>query len=354
MATAIDISLVLLGIGLAALFGYVAHRASICTVKAVVEIVSTGRAHMLSAFLRTAAWAIVATYLMIWITGIEPVAIRHNPGLDALLGGVIFGMGAAINRGCAFSTLTRLASGDLGMILTLAGLAVGFAAAFLYGVPTDASLPIGILDRPFGGDLIADIGTALAGAWALYEIRRLWRGRDRRSGTRALVMTPHYRLSTAAVLLGLTAGALFFLDRDWVLAASVKNLTAANVIADRGVDFQGAAFLIAMTLGMALSAVLRGSFRVKAPGIGAILGSLVGGALMGYGAAIVPGGNDVLILHGIPLLLPHAIMGFVAMLVGVMLVVLLIRGVTGLSMTVDCHGDLCRDGVDPPPMESRS
>ncbi len=38
-----------------------------------------------------------------------------------------------------------------------------------------------------------------------------------------------------------------------------------------------------------------------------------GGALMGLGARLLPGGNDALILVGLPFLLLHAWVGFVAM-----------------------------------------
>ena len=38
---------------------------------------------------------------------------------------------------------------------------------------------------------------------------------------------------------------------------------------------------------------------------------------MSLGAAMIRGGNDVLILHGIPSLSPHAVPAFLAMLVGI-------------------------------------
>jgi uncharacterized membrane protein YedE/YeeE len=43
----------------------------------------------------------------------------------ALAGGFLFGIGATVNRGCAFSTPGRLGNGEIRALLTLGGLALG-------------------------------------------------------------------------------------------------------------------------------------------------------------------------------------------------------------------------------------
>ena len=66
-----------------------------------------------------------------------------------------------------------------------------------------------------------------------------------------------------------------------------------------------------------------------------------GGVLMGLGAAMIPGGNDVLILHGIPFLSPHAIPAFLAMLGGIAMSLMSMRAL-GLGIPrIDCGGDIC-------------
>ena len=62
---------------------------------------------------------------------------------------------------------------------------------------------------------------------------------------------------------------------------------------------------------------------------------------MGLGAAMVPGGNDVLILHSIPGLSPHAVPAYGAMIAGIAAVLITMRFVRGETMTVDCRGDIC-------------
>ena len=68
---------------------------------------------------------------------------------------------------------------------------------------------------------------------------------------------------------------------------------------------------------------------------------LVGGLLMGLGAAMVPGGNDVLVLHSIPGLSPHAAPAYGAMIAGIAAVLIMMRLIQGETMTVDCSGDIC-------------
>ncbi len=63
---------------------------------------------------------------------------------------------------------------------------------------------------------------------------------------------------------------------------------------------------------------------------------------MGLGAAMIPGGNDVLILlHGIPSLSPHAVPAFLAMLVGIAVSLMGMRGLGRETPRIDCGGDIC-------------
>ena len=63
--------------------------------------------------------------------------------------------------------------------------------------------------------------------------------------------------------------------------------------------------------------------------------------VMGLGAALVLGGNDVLILHAMPSLSPHAVPAYGAMIAGIAAVFIMMRLVQGETMTVDCSGDIC-------------
>ena len=51
---------------------------------------------------------------------------------------------------------------------------------------------------------------------------------------------------------------------------------------------------------------LAGILRWERPAARSVLRCLTGGAMMGFGAMLVPGSNDGLIMLGLPLMLPHA------------------------------------------------
>jgi hypothetical protein len=68
----------------------------------------------------------------------------------------------------------------------------------------------------------------------------------------------------------------------------------------------------------------------------------MGGALMGAGAVLTPGGNDTLILKTLPGLSPHAIPAFAALLCRICTTLLLMRLFSGKTMQVDCSNDICR------------
>ena len=63
---------------------------------------------------------------------------------------------------------------------------------------------------------------------------------------------------------------------------------------------------------------------------------------MGLGVTLMPGGNDALILHGIPGGSPHALPAYAALLVGTAVGLIVIRVLVGKVVTVDCIGDICR------------
>jgi hypothetical protein len=62
---------------------------------------------------------------------------------------------------------------------------------------------------------------------------------------------------------------------------------------------------------------------------------------MGFGAALAPGGNDVLLLHSIPMLSAHALPVYGSMIAGIALVLVGMRWLSGVTMRVDCGGDSC-------------
>ena len=79
--------------------------------------------------------------------------------------------------------------------------------------------------------------------------------------------------------------------------------------------------LVGLISGSITTGVARGRFRLARPKLGAVLDRFMGGMLMGAGSALVPGGNDSLILQGIPSGSPLAFLAYGILLttIGVLL-----------------------------------
>ncbi len=331
-----------LSILLAALLGFAAHRTSVCTVKAVVELMSTGRPFMLASFWRAALWVMVIDLVFYWAGGAQPIlgpTVRLS--FWPFVGGTVFGIGAAMNKGCAFSTLNRLGSGDLVMLVTLVAFFLGAAGLIAYPIEAFSGpveqLP-GLLMRR--QDVAALVSLALLG-WAIRQAWRLWQGRPHDQALNQLFLSERYRLSTGAALIGLSAGTLFALHGAWFYTSTVKSLAAMVFEPTAGPSFDRLLLFLSVLFGVGISVWQRHAFRLQVPGPIAVVRHFAGGMMMGAGATMIPGGNDVLVLHTIPLLLPHAILAYLGVLFGIFLIVAAMKILRQEIKRLDCSGDVC-------------
>ncbi len=327
---------------LAALLGFTAHRASICTVKAVMEFVTTRRLFMLASFARAALWVMAIDLLFYWLHGAPALsAPAVELSLIPFIGGIVFGMGAAVNKGCAFATLNRLGSGDLAMLATLlafvAGsllLAISPALPFENAVAQKTSIAMERQD-------VTLVLTLLLWGWCLWQLFRLWRSRPTQVRLPKLVLRERYRLTFAAALIGISSGILFALHGDWFYTSTLKSV-AGNMAGLSSTPHLLSILVFAAILGgIFLSAWQRHAFKLSLPGPLVLLRHTAGGAMMALGAYMIPGGNDAIILQSLPLLLPHAALAFAGILLGIFLVILAMKLFRQEIKPLDCSGDIC-------------
>jgi uncharacterized protein len=117
--------LLLLGALLAGFAGYTAQNASICSVRAVAEVFEDRDYRLLASFAKAVICATAIAAPLGWTIFGEIDTEMPRLTLFVLAGGFLFGLGAALNNGCAVSTVNHLASGDGAMLVTLGGLAAG-------------------------------------------------------------------------------------------------------------------------------------------------------------------------------------------------------------------------------------
>jgi uncharacterized membrane protein YedE/YeeE len=334
--------IMLLSVVLAAALGFSSHRASICTVRAVAELVSTGRGHILMSFVKSIIWVLAITIPFMWLAPeVDDGQIGWPLSALTLVGGAIYGIGAAINGGCAFSTLNQLADGKLRMLGSLAGFCSGVAVLMTFAQSGDVPLPSSI---HFNSLFRLPLSLAIEGGltlWCLYEARRLWITRPRGVSFTNLLFVERYRLSTAAALMGLSNALLYLIYGSWsytgTLQQSIERLFSIN---DWPWPIRWTLFA-ALLGGMVISTLQRRSFHLAWRPSLDWLRNIVGGMFMGIGAVLIPGGNDMLVLHGIPSLSPNALPAYIAMLAGIAAVLITMRFMINMEIKVQCGGDVC-------------
>lgn len=331
------LSLLLVGV-----IGFAAHRASLCTVKAVAEVMTTGQGWMLASFAKAAAWTAVIAGLLAYFSPVTAAPVLERvPYLFALVGGFLFGIGAAINGGCSLSTLQRLADGDLSMLGTLAAFVIGVLAwsqlNITLGSSTLQALPsIWQSRQPWVLALLIVLSL-----WAIREAIQLTRNNGPARNLRHRLLAPSYRLSTTAALLGIAGGILYNLQGAWTYTNFLRADVASWFGAGPAPTLLHGLLLFALIGGMLASSLQRRSFALNTHWRQLLPRRLAGGFLMGIGGALIPGGNDTLILAAIPTLSLLALGNYLALLAGVASVLLVMRAMSGNLPPVECSNDQC-------------
>lgn len=349
----------------AMLIGFAAHRASLCNVRAVAELLNSGSSHMLRSLMQAVLWMATLGGVLTLVFGVSTHSVgTRTPAIWALAGGWIFGLGAALNGGCSLSTLHRLADGEIGMAATLIGLGLGVLSwpslATLGPLPALTSVPSPWLRWP---DLAPWALLALL-AWTVWRLRALHRQarRSTASGWVARMLAPSYPLAAGAALLGLGGGWLFAMQGPWSYSGFVRELLLHRQEGTPQPATFHALLVMALVGGMAASAWQRGSVRWRRPG-GALPWArhAVGGALMGLGAAMLPGGNDTLLLAALPQLTTTAAMAYASLLLGIATGLLMLRFAQVPMPSFSCDAAGCTDAppqrpsltADTPPNSTR-
>ena len=107
-------------------------------------------------------------------------------------------------------------------------------------------------------------------------------------------------------------------------------------------EFTNLLLFLALFGGMLLSAFQRGSWGLQWRPVRTWPRHLVGGALMGAGAMLIPGGNDTLVLKSLPGLSPHALPAMIALFLGISITLPLLRLLTGKTFQIVCTNDICQ------------
>lgn len=309
------------------LIGFAAHRASLCSVRAIMQWLDDHKASVLISFLKAAAWSCLLTGVFVLLAlPIKGVPVTHGVWWLSILGGFLFGMGAAINGGCSLSTVQRLANGESAMLLTLTSFVFGAAVipALDHLWPPHAVEPQVLWWRQLTLGQQVALVTVLT-IWALRDLLLQWQRRDQRLTLLQRLTAPRYRLSFGALLIGVASALLFLLEGTWTYTNYLREQTRSWFFDGSAVSWLRSAMVLTLFAGMLTSSLHRGSFRWRWPDRHNWRRRVLGGFLMGAGGSLVPGGNDTLILVLIPTLSLQAMASYVALLAGIGTVLLFMR-----------------------------
>lgn len=283
----------LMAIPLAFMVGFALRRGSVCMVEGTRQAVVLGRTLRLRAFIVAAGAAGCIILPLAWLLpGLGMLAPSFPVSGMAVFGGVLFGLGARINGGCQFGTLGRLAGGETNYLFTCLGAVAGALLAMRLSLPSPASSP---LSSASVGGVIVLATFALLAAPALK--RRYIRNLLRSLHSRKAQMSP----VPAMLVVGLVGGVLYTLAGSWTIGA-LLNRQGAWLLgeASNGADSKVLAGGLALLAGAVYAAFWTRKFRLRAPTLAGLFRNGCGGALMGAGAALVPGGNGTLLLYAMP------------------------------------------------------
>jgi len=315
---------VLVGGGLGLAFGLLAQRTRFCLRRAIAGPADERSA---AAGVWTAALAValagttaVLSMGLVDLSGHRFFAERL-PVLAIVLGGLLFGVGMVLARGCA-SRLTVLAgTGNLRALTTMIVFAV-VAHATLKGALAPARMAAGSVSidlgaysslaaLPGGGVVWASLGVLALAVFAL------------RSDARPLEMAGGALIGLLAPLGWLATGWLLKDDFDPVPVESLA-LTSAGAetlfwwVASSAIQPTfGVGFLAGVVLGSAVAAVAAREWKVAGFTEEVSTGRyLAGGALMGFGGVLAGGCTVGAGLSGVPTLSVAAIVAFLSIIAG--------------------------------------
>jgi hypothetical protein len=307
----------------------------------VGEVIGARSGYLLQSFGKAVLWAsLVAGTLVIWLAVPAPATLTRVPLGFALAGGFVFGVGAAINGGCSFSTLQRLAEGDLSMLVTLLAFGVGVLSWDEVQAHWSVTQLVPVASQWTRWPASAHWLLGGLWVWAIWELVVLARPLHSRS-LRERLLAPTYRLSTAAAMLGIAGGALYAAEGAWTYTNFLR-AEVSRVFGGATPSALHSLLVLALLAGMVPSARERDSLALRSWRLGGSLPQrFAGGWLMGVGGALVPGGNDTLLLGAMPSLSMQAVGAYAALLAGIAVTLAVMERLRLPMAAVRCASDEC-------------
>jgi uncharacterized membrane protein YedE/YeeE len=281
----------------AAGMGFAIQQGGTCMVAAVNHLTTKGSPSKLVALAECGLWASALGLVAVALGFGLSASPAYPIAVGTVVGGLLLGLGAWLNDACVFGSIARIGGRDWHYLLTPPGFFLG-------------SLLHYHMIGPFPAHEMEDAGFGLAPFFAVLAVASVlasWHAVRRGGGSLAGLWD--YRHATIAI--GVAFVVLAALAGTWTYTEALGRVTHGS-----GQLHWSEGLLFAALLGGAIVGGRGKTVAVKlAPGRAMLC--LAGGMLMGFGGSLVPGGNDNLILVGLPTLQPHAWVAITAMVLAI-------------------------------------
>lgn len=284
----------------AAAMGLALQRGATCTVAAVHELLTVRRPTRLLAIAEASLWVAGGLLLAKAAGRLDALPAGYALTRWTFVGAALLGLGAVVNRGCVFGTVARLGTGEWAYLATPVGFYLGcLSVDGVFAPMAPRSLA--------GGSPVLGAPGWVVWIFVAFALMRVAQALRSARPTITQAWSPH----VATCLIGITFVAL------WLLAGAWSYTDVLADLARRMAHSALARVLLALALlaGALAGGWMTGQWRRRPLAARDVLRCLAGGLIMGWGSLLIPGGNDGLVLLGMPLLWPYAWASFVTMCV---------------------------------------
>lgn len=283
--------------------GFAIQRGATCTVAAVEEVVARRGARRLLALVDASAWVAGGLLIAHRLHWLAQVPVGYAVTGWTLAGAALLGLGAFVTRACVFGAIARLGSGDWAYVATPFGFYLGCLSVNSIFAPT-AAQALGASPVFHAAPAITVWLVAGFFAWRIATPMLRQRGMLSALLGRGL-WSPH----AATIVIGVAFLVMLVLAGAWAYTDVLAELARGPA---RGVAVR-TALLLCLLAGAIVGGWTADRLHFARVRVLAVARCLAGGVLMGWGSLLIPGGNDGLILVGMPLLWPYAWVAFATM-----------------------------------------
>lgn len=296
---------ILTGLAVGAVLGFILQRGRFCITGAFRDLWVSRSWRWFAAFLLAIAVQAVGVVVLTGAGSIAPEIPRLSV-VATVAGSFLFGVGIVLAGGCATGTYYRAGEGLVGSWFALVAYAITAAASktgILSGVTTWVkglwvtnltTIPATIGVPDWVGVVI------LAGVTGVVVHRRIVLGRSRaiqvqlpaqRTGLAHLLLEKQWNPLVTGLLVGIVA--IVAWPTSWAserpdglgITTPSSNLVNLVITGDAKRLDWGVLLVLGILIGSYIAAKASGEFRVRVPSAQAIQRSIIGGILMGVGAA---------------------------------------------------------------------